>query len=313
VKYIIGLPTDDVAHREEFATVDALAEIAPTIEALGYEGVYVTDHPMPPARFIETGGHHALEPTVALAVVGALTSSLRLMTNLYILAYRNPFLAAKAIATLDSLTGGRVILGTGAGYLEPEFHALGADFAARNDRLDETIDLMRETWTGEVVHASGPEFDAPGHVALPTPVQQPGPPIWIGGNAPRAMRRAAARGDGWIPMPAPAKFAQRVRTAPLESLDDLRRMLGTLHEEAERAGRTTPLDVNFGPMGVGYYGSDGFEASAYVDQVGELTEMGVTYAGVSFEHPGSGTVTTRAHFLDLAGGFAETIGISQSS
>jgi len=174
VQYILGLPTDDVAHRDEFATVDALAEIAPAVEALGYHGVYVTDHPMPPARFIETGGHHALEPTVALAVVGALTSSLRLMTNLYILAYRNPFLAAKAIATLDSLTGGRVILGTGAGYLEPEFYALGADFAARNDRLDDAIDLLRQTWTGEVVHASGPGFDAQGHVALPTPAQKPG-------------------------------------------------------------------------------------------------------------------------------------------
>ena len=98
---------------------------------------------MPPARFIETGGHHALEPTVALAVVGALTSSLRLMTNLYILAYRNPFLAAKAVATLDSLTGGRVILGTGAGYLEPEFHALGADFARAT-----TVSTRRSTSCG---------------------------------------------------------------------------------------------------------------------------------------------------------------------
>jgi probable F420-dependent oxidoreductase len=313
VRYLLGLPTDDVSHREEFATVDALAELAPAIEALGYHGVYVTDHPMPPARFIETGGHHALEPTVALAVVGALTSSLRLMTNLYILAYRNPFLAAKAIASLDSLTGGRVILGTGAGYLEPEFAALGADFSARNDRLDETIDLLRRTWSGEVVQASGPGFDAEaGHVALPTPVQQPGPPIWIGGNAPRALRRAAQRGDGWIPMPAPAKFAQRVRSAPLESLDDLRRMLGTLRGEAERAGRTTPLDVSFGPMGVGYFGSDGFSVAAYTDQVAELTDLGVTHAGVSFEHPGSGVVTSRAQFLDLAGGFADAMGIASS-
>jgi probable F420-dependent oxidoreductase len=313
MRYILGLPTDDVAHREEFATIDALAEIAPAVEALGYHGVYVTDHPMPPARFIETGGHHALEPTVALAVVGALTSSLRLMTNLYILAYRNPFLAAKAIASLDSLTGGRVILGTGAGYLEPEFAALGADFAARNDRLDETIDLLRKTWSGEVVHASGPGFDAEqGHVALPTPMQQPGPPIWIGGNAPRALRRAAQRGDGWIPMPAPAKFAQRVRTASLESLDDLRRMLGVLREEAARAGRTDPIDVSFGPMGVGYFGAEGFSTAAYTDQIAELTEMGVTHAGVSFEHPGSGVVTSRAQFLDLAAGFADAVGLASS-
>ena len=309
MRYLLGLPTDDMEHRDEFGTVEALAAIAPAIEALGYDGVYVTDHPMPPARFIETGGHHALEPTVALAVVGALTSSLRLMTNLYILAYRNPFLAAKAIASLDSITGGRVILGTGAGYLEPEFRALGADFSDRNDRLDATIDLLRTTWTGEVVHASGPGFDAQGHVALPTPAQQPGPPIWIGGNAPRALRRAATRGDGWIPMPAPAKFAQRVRSAPLESLDDLRRMLATLREEAERAGRTTPIDVMFGPMGIGYFGTDGFDLAAYTDQTAALAGMGVTHAGVSFEHPGQGTVTSREQFLDLAAGFADAIGI----
>jgi probable F420-dependent oxidoreductase len=313
MRYLIGLPTDDVAHREEFATVEALAEIAPTLESLGYHGVYVTDHPIPPARFIETGGHHALEPTVALAVVGALTSSLRLMTNLYILAYRNPFLAAKAIASLDSLTDGRVILGTGAGYLEPEFAALGADFSARNDRLDETIDLLRRTWSGDVVHASGPGFDAEsGHVALPTPAQRPGPPIWIGGNAPRALRRAAQRGDGWIPMPAPAKFAQRVRSAPLESLDDLRAMLATLREEADRVGRTTPIDVSFGPMGVGYFGTAAFSIEAYTDQIAELTEMGVTHAGVSFEHPGSGVVTSRTQFLDLARGFADAVGIVTS-
>jgi probable F420-dependent oxidoreductase len=313
VRYLLGLPTDDVTHREEFATVDALAELAPSIEALGYHGVYVTDHPMPPARFIETGGHHALEPTVALAVVGALTSSLRLMTNLYILAYRNPFLAAKAIASLDSLTDGRVILGTGAGYLEPEFAALGADFSARNGRLDETIDLLRRTWTGEVVQARGPGFDAEiGHVALPTPVQQPGPPIWIGGNAPRALRRAAQRGDGWIPMPAPAKFAQRVRSAPLESLDDLRAMLATLRKESERAGRTAPLDVSFGPMGVGYFGGEGFSVAAYTDQIAELSEMGVTHSGVSFEHPGSGVVTSRAQFLELAAGFADAVEITSS-
>jgi hypothetical protein len=100
-----------------------------------------------------------------------------------------------------------------------------------------------------------------------------------------------------------------VRTAPLESLDDLRVMLGTLRVEAERAGRTVPIDVNFGPMGVGYYGTDGFDVTAYTDQVGELTEMGVTHAGVSFEHPGQGTVTSRSQFLDLAAGFADAIGI----
>jgi hypothetical protein len=89
-------------------------------------------------------------------------------------------------------------------------------------------------------------------------------------------------------------------------------MLGTLREESERAGRTEPIDVNFGPMGVGYFGTDGFDAGAYTGQVGELAEMGVTHAGVSFEHPGSGVVTSRAQFLDLAAGFAQAVGIASS-
>ena len=99
MRFILGLPTDDVHRHEEFGTASAVAEMARTAEALGYNAVFVTDHPIPPARFIETGGHHALEPTVVLAVAAAATTRLRLMTNLYIIAYRNPFLAAKAIAT----------------------------------------------------------------------------------------------------------------------------------------------------------------------------------------------------------------------
>jgi probable F420-dependent oxidoreductase len=310
---LLGLPTDDVARREEFGTVEALGEMARTVESSGYDGVFVTDHPMPPESFIRSGGHHALEPTVALAVVAAATTSLRLMTNLYVLAYRNPFLAAKAIASLDSLSGGRVIFGTGAGYLEPEFRALGADFDARNDRLDEAIDLIKAAWTGEPVDAVGVGFEARGNVALPMPVQVPHPPIWIGGNSRRALRRAAERGDGWLPMPAPKKFAKAVRSAPLETLTDLARMLDTLREESERLGREVPPDVMFGPIGIASYGTPEFDASAYLDQVAELERLGVTSAHVMFSHPGHGGIASRAEFLELAEGFARDVGIARRS
>ncbi len=143
---ILGLPTDHVDAREEFGTVEAVAEMAATAERLGYAGVFVTDHP-PPADFIASGGHHTLDPMVVLAVAGA-ERRLRLMTNLFIVAYRNPFLAAKAVATLDSMTGGSVIMGTGAGYLEGEFVALGVDFDHRNDVLDDHLAVMRRVWTG---------------------------------------------------------------------------------------------------------------------------------------------------------------------
>ena len=306
MRFILGLPTDDVHRHDEFGTASAVAEMARTAEALGYDAVYVTDHPIPPARFLETGGHHALEPTVVLAVAAAATTRLRLMTNLYIVAYRNPFLAAKAIASLDSLSEGRVILGTGAGYLEPEFRALGADFDERNDRLDEALELMKQVWTGAVVDAAGPTFEAHGHVALPTPVATPHPPIWIGGNTQRALRRAAEQGNGWIPMPARRKFARFVRSAPLETIDDLRIKIGTLHELAAAAGRGTP-DVMFAPMGLAPYGAPGFDASAYLDGLAELAAMGVTYSGISFAHPGSGGLESRAQFAELAEGFARDV------
>ena len=92
MRFILGLPTDEVERHEEFGTTKAVAEMARTAESLGYEGVYVTDHPIPPEKFLQRGGHHALEPTVVLAVAATATTRLRLMTNLYIVGYRNPLL-----------------------------------------------------------------------------------------------------------------------------------------------------------------------------------------------------------------------------
>lgn len=304
MRFMLGLPTDEVLLPEEFGTAEAIVEMARGAEALGYEGVYVTDHPAPRQRFIEGGGHHALEPTVALAMAAAVTTRLRLMTNLYVVAYRNPFLAAKAIASLDSLSGGRVILGTGAGYLEPEFRALGADFERRNEALDGALDLMKRIWTGEPVDASGPGFEARQTVALPTPASKPHPPIWIGGNSKRALRRAVEKADGWIPMPAPRAFAKYVRSAPLESLDDLRALLRYARGHAEQVGRSAPLDVMFGPLLKSYPDVD---PGAYAAAAAELAELGVGYAGVAFGYPGRSEIPSRARFLELAEGFARDV------
>jgi alkanesulfonate monooxygenase SsuD/methylene tetrahydromethanopterin reductase-like flavin-dependent oxidoreductase (luciferase family) len=165
---------------------------------------------------------------------------------------------------------------------------------------------MKQVWTGAVVDATGPGFEAHGHVALPTPVSTPHPPIWIGGNTQRALRRAAEQGNGWIPMPAPRKFARFVRSAPLETMDDLRDKIGTLHDFAGAAGRATP-DVMFSPMGLASSGSPGFDAAAYRDGLEELAALGVTYSGISFAHPGSGGLESRAQFLELAAGFARDV------
>ena len=114
LRFLLGLPTDDVERRAEFGTAAAVSEMARAAENAGYEGVFVTDHPIPPDRFLRSGGHHALEPTVVLAVAAAATTRLRLMTNLYVVAYRNPFLAAKAIASLGGLASASLAITSAA-------------------------------------------------------------------------------------------------------------------------------------------------------------------------------------------------------
>jgi alkanesulfonate monooxygenase SsuD/methylene tetrahydromethanopterin reductase-like flavin-dependent oxidoreductase (luciferase family) len=111
VKYTVTLPTDQVGQAAEFVSAQAVAEMAAAIEAAGFAACNVTDHPFPPADWVSNGGHHALDPLVTLAVAAAATTRLRLHTNVFIPAYRNPFIAAKGVATLDALAGGRVILG----------------------------------------------------------------------------------------------------------------------------------------------------------------------------------------------------------
>ncbi len=210
-----GLPTHRVDLGDEFLAPGAIGELARAAEDAGFDAVYTTDHPFPGDDWLAHGGHHALDPLVALSFAAAATSTVLLHTNLFIVAYRNPFLAAKGIATLDVLSGGRMVVGLGAGYLEPEFEALGVPFADRNDRMDEALAALQAAWTGESVTLEGAAFHAPGNTMLPRPVQRPRPPLWIGGNSRRALRRAVESADGWSPFPNPARVrrAHTHRTA----------------------------------------------------------------------------------------------------
>lgn len=257
MRFAVQLPTDRVEAGPELLSAAAVAEMARAAERAGFDAVSVTDHPMPPARWVAAGGHHSLDPFVALSFAAAATERLRLVTHVLVLPYRNPFLVAKAAATLDVLSGGRLVLGVAAGYLEGEFAALGADFAARNERTDEAIAALRTAWSGEPVTFEGAGFAARGNAQRPPPPARgddarrgwAGPPLWIGGNAPRAIRRAVELGDGWAPFPAPAKLAGHVRTAAMETLGDLRAGIDRARAHAERVGRSARLDVAFVPFG----------------------------------------------------------------
>jgi probable F420-dependent oxidoreductase len=267
----LGLPTHRVDAGTEFVGGDALASIARAAEDAGFAAVFVTDHPAPPQKWLAHGGHHTLDPFVALSFVAAATSRLRLQTNLFVPAYRHPLLAAKAVATLDVLSAGRVLLGVGAGYLEDEFAALGADFERRNDVLDQAIVTMKAAWTGDPVD---------GAVMLPRPVQLPHPPIWVGGNSRRAIRRAVEHGDGWVPMPSPQRAAKALRTPGIESVGDLRARIALMHDLAAETGRKVPPDVVFMPAGLDMFAPSPPPATAVVDELHALTDAGVTWATV---------------------------------
>ena len=275
MKFTIQLPTDHVAQGEEFVGPEALAEMACAVEAAGFDAAFVTDHPAPEDRWLRSGGHQALDPFVALSFVAAATSRLRVQTHVLVAAYRNPFLAAKAIATLDVLSRGRVIVGIAAGYLEPEFAALGVDYAERNELTDEALLAMKQIWDGESLSLEGRHFRAASHTVLPRPVQRPHPPFWIGGNSRRAMRRAVELGDGWLPFPAPARMAKRVHTAAMESEADLARALGELRALAARAGRSAPLDVCAAPFELAYGAKELPPASTLVETARRFAELGV--------------------------------------
>jgi probable F420-dependent oxidoreductase len=191
-------------------TIRGLAEAA---ERLQYDSVWITDHvvlprqtaaryPYDPAgRWDLEAAQHYLEALTAMSYVAGLTQRVRIGSSILVLPQRNPVLVAKAVASLDVLTGGRVILAVGVGWLREEFEALGVrSFAERGAVTDEYIRLLRALWTEEWPSFQGRFYSLEQVRFYPKPVQRPHPPIWIGGHTPPALRRAARLGDGWHPI-----------------------------------------------------------------------------------------------------------------
>lgn len=256
-----------------FTNAPGLSGLAVQAEGAGFDAAYVTEHPAPSQRWREAGGHDALDPFVALAVMSYATTRLRLLTNLTVIPYRNPFLLAKASATLDVLSGGRLTLGAGVGYMKSEFAALGVDFETRNARFDEYLEVLKLAWLGETVNFEGAFVSARGVTPYPPTTQRPGPPIWLGGNSKLTRRRVAEHADGWMPMPS----ARGSGGAPLETLEDLTELLAYLNEHADSVGRTTPIDVMCvlpGPA------ADAADADT-IATVKRLAEVGVTWLAVN--------------------------------
>ena len=154
----------------EPANITRFARVA---EEAGLYGIRFTDHPGPSLKWLNGGGHETFDPFAALAFCAAVTTRIRLLTWLSVVPYRNPFLAAKSMTTVDLLSGGRATFALGSGYLRSEFAALGVDFAERNHLFEESVQVMKATWAGEEVRFQGRHFEALGQVGMPLPVQRP--------------------------------------------------------------------------------------------------------------------------------------------
>ena len=214
----ITLPTQG-----PLATAEAVSTIARQADALGYASVWVTDHIAIPihaeSRYPYTAdGRLPWDPSIpyldaltALGWVAALTHSVRLGTSVLVLPMRHPLPVAKAIATLDHLSGGRAVLAVGAGWFEEEFALLGQSFHDRGRRLDDAVRLLRACWGPDPVRYRGQFYDLPAFAMAPKPPQGSRLPVLAGGEGDVALRRVAAVCDGWQPLGVePADYRARV-------------------------------------------------------------------------------------------------------
>jgi probable F420-dependent oxidoreductase len=300
-----NLPTDRVDTGAELVSADAVGEIASAYERLGYDATFVTDHPAPDDRWLEAGGHHALEPTVALMAAAMATTTLRLHTHILVLGYRNPFLVAKSVASLDVLSGGRVILGVAAGYLRAEFAALGADFPDRGRRLEEALELLPRIWAGRSLAVEGDGYRARGATLLPRPAQRPHPPIWVGGNSEAAMRRAVRFAQGWSPFPTRGGLERAARTARISGVEELRMAVQRFESIAASEDVQRPT-VCFALFSLQDWARRGDSVAAQVrEEAEEVFELGVDWITVSLPGLGRSEVIERAaalaSVLDLEG------------
>lgn len=216
-----------------FAEPDQLLDIARGAEEAGFEGLLISDHLFFPGKLEShypysedgkpafDGGTPFPEPWTTIAAMAAVTEKLRFGTMVYILPLRHPLEVAKTVGNVARLSGNRVTLGVGAGWIREEYDAIGVPFGTRGKRMNEMFGVLRKAWTGEMVEHRGEHFDLGAFQMTPAPTAPV--PICVGGVSPAAFKRAAALGDGWI--------------GTGQSPDEVPAILGQLRTLREEAGR----------------------------------------------------------------------------
>ena len=286
-------------HYRQVASTDAIARVAREAERLGYDSVWVSDQIIVLDEDAERFGEVFYDSMSVLAYVSACTSKVMLGTSVIVLPYRNPVHLAKVTATVDSLSRGRLLLGVGVGGVNAEFRALSAPWEDRGKHTDESLRVLRELWTNNAPHFQGSYYNFAEIQFYPKPVQRPYPPLWIGGDTPRALRRVAEFGDVWHPG----------RSSP----EMLAEWLPRMRKLAQDAGRD-PLEIGIAPRQPMKIVTDGSQAldewplfgtvEKLIDSVGRFQEVGAghlvmdTFYGMPelLDETVDGMIATMEHF-----------------
>lgn len=300
LQFALNMPLAKILADQRPENPAAIAKMAQKLEQQGVGAALMSEHPAPSAEWLRTdpAAHDSLDPLVALAMIAANSRTLRVFTNVLVLPYRNPFLTAKAAATLQILSGGRFILGVGVGYQKEEFEALGIPYKERGKLTDEAIETIRMAWAGGPVCMKGMHFDAPGNE--PRPLPAPSPPIWVGGGSDRAVRRAALSGDGWAPYFSVPTNDPDVRKSAVVSFDHLSEKVEMLRELRAEQGLDGPFDLAVSPP---FRPRDLSHSSAqrFAEEVHRLSKDGVNWIWTSLP------CTDSEHYLEVVQWFGEEV------
>ena len=274
--------------------------MAKALEDAGLSAGLTSEHPAPSSEWLhnDPAAHDCVDPLTALSFVAGATTSLKVFTNILILPFRNPFLTAKAAATLQIMSDNRLLLGVGVGYMKEEFDALGVDYGDRGALTDEALETIKMAWAGGPVVKQGRTFNAAGNE--PRPIPDPPPPIWVGGGSDRALERAARWGDGWVPYFTVPTNDPVVRKSAVVDMAHFGEKIAKLNARREELGKTGPFDLSVAPP---FRPKEPTRANAqrFLEEVHELETHGVNWIWTSVPAP------SLESYLDTVSWFGEEV------
>jgi probable F420-dependent oxidoreductase len=280
-------------HDGELSLPRNLVELAQHAEKLGFDAlVEPSDHLIMPNKIrtiypYSTSGEYIdttedLDQATTLAFVAAKTDRIRLMTGISVVPYRNPIALANTYATIDYLSGGRLDFGAGTGWMKEEFDLLNVQYEKRGEIMDENLRILKIIWSEKNPSFSGKYFHFHDVHFSPKVVQKPHPPIWVGGESPRAIRRAAELGNGWFPIDCNPTF-------PLLTEEQMKAGIARLRTQIQKAGRK-PEELRVGYIAQNFELKDrpgdrrlfAGDSRKIIEAIQKFEKLGVSFVAISF-------------------------------